>query len=253
MLVVSRKENERVTFPNLGISVEILRIAGNAVKVGIEAPRDVHVLRGELTTDQSRRESYEASRRQCHDFRNRLNTANLALHLLQRQIDAGQLDDAEDTLAKALDAFAELDGLASAATVRASRGRTVAGRRALVVEDSANERELLAGVLRLCGYEVDTVADGLAAMTYLASHERPDIVLLDMQMPRMDGRKTISAIRRNPSYRDIKLFAVSGLDRASLDVPLGKRGVDRWFTKPLHPDEFIGELDTELASDHVVA
>ncbi len=48
MLVVSRKQNESIVFPGLGISVEIVRVAGKTVRVGIQAPDEVKILRGEL-------------------------------------------------------------------------------------------------------------------------------------------------------------------------------------------------------------
>lgn len=254
MLVVSRKPNERITFPNLNISVEVLRVAGKAVRIGVDAPSDVRILRGELVDEQQIQEENEAARRARHAHRNRLHTAKLSLHLLQKQLDAGRFEEAEQSLASALEAFAELDQVASSqlklaapATPPTAKKPAIA-RRALVVEDNANERELLAGYLRLCGYEVDTVGDGQSAMDFLASHERPDVVLLDMQMPRMDGRETISAIRCDPSFRDLKLFAVSGMDQETMRVPTGDRGVNRWFSKPLNPTEFAHQLEAEIMS-----
>jgi len=67
------------------------------------------------------------------------------------------------------------------------------------------ERELLAGCLRAGGFDVDTAADGFQAMVRL-TEKAPDVVLLDIHMPRFDGSKTISAIRNNPDYRGLKLF-----------------------------------------------
>jgi len=253
MLVLSRKKNQTIRFPNLGISVEILRLSGNTVRVGVDAPHDVRVLRGELE-EESQDGGGEAKQQRKtlrHELRNRLNSATLALHVLQKQLDAGRVEDAEATLTKALESFAQLDQLASQQSLDSSSNldqrETVAqSRRALVVEDSANERELLAGYLRLCGYTVDAVEDGQAALDYLAKHSRPDVVLLDMQMPRMDGAKTIAAIREQEQYRDIKLFAVSGTDRQSVGLPAGDRGVDRWFQKPIEPGSFASELASEL-------
>ena len=105
MLVLSRKKNESIDFPNLGISVEILRVEGKTVRVGVEAPRDIRVLRGELTElaegSDSAAALEQSAREERHELRNRLNTANLALHLLQKQLEAGQLSQAETTLGKA--------------------------------------------------------------------------------------------------------------------------------------------------------
>lgn len=58
MLVLSRRANEEVTFPELGISVEVLRVEGNKVRLGIRAPRSVRILRGELDF-QDRWDEYE--------------------------------------------------------------------------------------------------------------------------------------------------------------------------------------------------
>jgi CheY-like chemotaxis protein len=111
---------------------------------------------------------------------------------------------------------------------------------------------LLAGYLRVSGFDVDTAADGLQAMVRLTEHA-PDVVLLDMRMPRFDGRKTISAIRNNPDYRDVKLFAVSGMRPEEMNVTLGPGGVDRWFTKPVDPKGLLEALRDELHVERVLA
>lgn len=248
MLVLSRRANQTIRFPNLGICVEIVRISGNTVRVGVDAPSDVRILRGELAK-QYPSDSDSADSRERHRLRNQLNSVSLALLLLQKQLDAGRSKDAERTLATALEKLETLDRLASGGTTAASAVDSQSpSRRALIVEDNDNERQLLAGYLQLCGYQVDTVSDGIAALEYLDRRERPDVVLIDMQMPRMDGRKTVSAIRRNPDYRDIKLFAVSGMDREKMNMPLGDRGVDRWFQKPLTPAKFAGALEAEMST-----
>ena len=48
MLVISRRENERFVFPNLGIAIQVIKVAGKAAKIGVEAPREIRVLREEL-------------------------------------------------------------------------------------------------------------------------------------------------------------------------------------------------------------
>ncbi len=254
MLILSRKQNERILFPHLGITIEVLRVSGNAVRVGVDAPPDVQVLREEVAQRQGiAAATPELLQSRRHALRNRLNTANLALHLMQRQLDIGEYDHAEKTLQLALTELTELEHLVanpdhdSTAVTMAP----VAKRRALLVEDNANERELMAGILRLSGYDVEVAENGHAAMRFLEENAAPDLVLLDMQMPSMDGGQTVSAIRCNPAYEGLKVFAVSGTDRKSMGVELGDSGVDRWFAKPLNPSSFIRELSREL-SDAVV-
>jgi CheY-like chemotaxis protein len=178
----------------------------------------------------------------------------LALHLLQRQLDAGLAEEAESTLQTAL---RELDTLnETIGRTTATQSNAVEARppfRALLVEDDANESELLAGYLRMSGFDVDRAADGLQAMVYLSRHRSPDVVLLDMKMPRLSGPKTISSIRGNPAYRDVKIFAVSGTAQAECGVSIGPQGVDRWFSKPLNPQELVDEMNRDLATAHLPA
>src|SRR6476646_1776957 len=157
MLVLSRGRNDKVVFPTLGISVEILRVAGNKVRLGIEAPHEVPVHRhevseriaagGESETIKFPMPAMSAQRRLNHAMRNRLNTAALGLHLLHKNIETGDLTDAEATIfkifneLKALETELEHPGQSKPVAPQS----TSAHRRALVVEDDDTVRELLAG------------------------------------------------------------------------------------------------------------
>jgi len=260
MLVLSRKQNQRILFPNLGIAIEVLHIAGNSVRVGIDAPRELPILREEVASPADLAALAGASERR-HALRNQLNASQLALHVMQRQLDSGQVDQAQQTLERALSGFAELEAmmdspakegrpvLAARTTTRTETQAAVAPlrpRTALLVEDNIHERELLAGLLRISGYNVAVAGDGPAAITYLAEHARPDLVLLDMQLPGMDGGETLQAIRQVPEYDGLKVFAVSGADHSAMNVEVGERGLNRWFSKPLNPVKFLDELNREL-------
>jgi len=120
--------------------------------------------------------------------------------------------------------------------------------RALVVEDNPQERELLALFLRAEGMDVDTAGDGCDAMDYLQSRGRPDCVLLDMGLPRMDGPAAVQAIRRNPACAGLKIFAVSGHAAGEYDLIVGPAGVDRWYQKPVDPFTLVRDLTRELAT-----
>lgn len=247
MLVLTRRADQKIVFPTVGITIDVLRIKGNVVKIGIEAPSDVQVLRHEIAGDlppaaPAKTERPPVSGDERHTLRNRLNAATLALHLLRRQLDTGHFDDAESTLVKIVDEFGILEKELNQATARTSRGT------ALVVEDDRNECELLAGFLRLSGFDVTAVSDGADALDHLASHQKPDVVLLDMLMPRCNGARTVEMIRRNPQFAGLKVFAISGTAPSELGVSTGPRGVDRWFAKPINPETLVSEMRRELAA-----
>lgn len=251
MLILSRRQNEKVVFPNLGITIDVCRIRGNSVQLGVDAPSEVRVLRHELAESLGELTSGKAGssepKMSNHRLRNRLNQAGLALHLLQRQLEVGQHQEADKTLEKVIAEFQSLDD-----DLGTDKSRCKSPRRALLVEDDANESELLAGILRMSGYLVDTARDGFDAMEYLAENGHPDFVLLDMQMPRCDGPTTISAIRSNPAFDNLRLFAVSGKQAADVGVTIGPDGVNRWFRKPINPQALVNQMnrELELATEH---
>jgi DNA-binding response OmpR family regulator len=120
-----------------------------------------------------------------------------------------------------------------------------ARKRALLVEDDPNERALLAAYLRASGYDVDTACDGQEALEYLAQ-QKPDAVVMDMEMPRLGGRAVVQKIRADDSLSDVKVFVVSGMEQLHMQIPTGDRGVERWFQKPLCPEELVNELVASL-------
>jgi carbon storage regulator CsrA len=253
MLVLTRRTNEKIIFAGLGISVEIVRVAGNVVRVGIEAPPDVKVWRGEIAPEGAERIA-QASRENetvvpTHRVRNQLNAATLALFLAQQQCGPKASGDVDELLTTALDSLHAIERDMAEPQGPPAPAPVVAGRqyRVLLVEDNANESELLAGCLRMCGHRVEVAGDGYSAMDRLRAPRRPDVVLLDMLLPRQDGASTVAAIRSDPALRGLKVFAVSGLDEREARLPRGAEGVDRWFTKPVDPRELVAAMDQDLA------
>jgi carbon storage regulator CsrA len=228
MLVLSRQPDEEIVFPTLGITVRLLRINGKVARIGIQAPQGVPVLRQELV-GQAPKGGPKPAQDQ-HALRNQLSCLNLALHLLQRQHQLGLKEDAEVTLAR-------VQQLAKTLTEElTSQPPPAAGRkcRTLLVEDDPDQRELLAKLLQMHDCECATAADGLDCLDYLAHHEKPDIVLLDMGLPRCDGPQTVRHIRDNPDFRDLKVFSISGKSPQELGLATGPGGVDAWFSKPVN-------------------
>ena len=112
---------------------------------------------------------------------------------------------------------------------------------ALVVDDDENERELLAGFLRMCDYDVNTVKDGLEAEQFLKLNKRPEFILLDMYMPRCNGRQFLSTLRQNKSYGETHVFVVSGSSPDELQMSV-RDGYTHWFNKPLDPRRIVEAL-----------
>lgn len=245
MLIITRRTKQSIEFPTLGISIQVLRVLGRAVRVGIQAPRSIPIFREELEPHLAASADLpeqpplgnEAARRARHALRGRLNTATLALYLAQRQLEAGLSADAGSTLRHALAELQRLEGELAGSGQAPSRRI-----RALLVEDNAHESALLEGYLRLHGVDVVTVGDGDEALDYLATHELPDAVLLDMRLPRRDGAATLAAIRADPALAGLKVFAVSGRQPEEVGIPAGPAGVDAWFSKPLNPAQLMDTL-----------
>ena len=114
--------------------------------------------------------------------------------------------------------------------------------RVLVVEDEHELRELIAHWLETRDYQVSEAADGRDAVELLEAGLDPDVILLDLTMPRMDGRAFLEWLRANPRHQDRKVIVASGyLDEAT---PVD---ADRAFSKPFRPELLEREL-ARLAS-----
>jgi carbon storage regulator CsrA len=258
MLVLSRRVNEKIVFPGVGATVQVVSLKPGVVRLGIEAPPDVTVLRAEVRDRQAEwaepapaaaaHPGAEEELRQLRRLvRQRLEVARTGLAALERQIADGRSADAAETLRRIDEDLQLLEGrVDGAARGVAPRIAARHARTALVVEDNANERELLALFLRNAGLDVATASDGADALDYLHSRGRPDVVLLDMGLPRCDGASVVRAVRRDPAYADLKIFAVSGHRREEFDLPGGPAGVDRWFNKPIDPADLVRGMNQDL-------
>jgi CheY-like chemotaxis protein len=118
-------------------------------------------------------------------------------------------------------------------------------RRLLVVDDDATIREMLDMVLVSEGYEVITAAHGAAALT-LVDQIRPDVILLDMKMPIMDGWEFLRQYRRRPGAKVpiVVLTAAQDDTRRAADV-----GAQAYIAKPFAIDDLIRAVDRCLATD----
>lgn len=119
------------------------------------------------------------------------------------------------------------------------------GKTILVVDDSATVRKLISSKLEKCGHNVLCAVDGVEAMETL---ERlvPDLVLLDIAMPRMDGYSVCKLIRSKESVKDVPVVMISGKD-GFFDKVRGKMaGTTGYITKPFGPETLMKALETYL-------
>ena len=111
-------------------------------------------------------------------------------------------------------------------------------RRALVVDDSDAVRNLVVVNLELEGFEVRSATDGQQGIEVAASW-RPDVITLDVVMPRLDGFETLEVLRADPETADIPVVMVTGRAQAA-DRQRGESlGVDAYLAKPFEPTELV--------------
>lgn len=104
----------------------------------------------------------------------------------------------------------------------------------LVVEDFEGVREALAELLITEGYQAVTAANGAEAWEYLQSHPTPEMVLLDLMMPVMDGWQFIRAFQANPRFAGVPIIVLSGVE--DLCAKASALDVEGYLRKPVDPE-----------------
>ncbi|MDE3011206.1 MAG: response regulator [Pseudomonadota bacterium] len=126
------------------------------------------------------------------------------------------------------------------------RGRR---RRILIVDDQPNDRELLSGMLRPLGFLLASAGSAAAALALMEGF-RPDLVLMDLEMPGMSGWEAIRALRAGPwSETPVAVLSAHGADSEA--IPDGEMAVADHLVKPLRLDDFVRWLGVRLALDWV--
>jgi CheY-like chemotaxis protein len=108
--------------------------------------------------------------------------------------------------------------------------------RVLVVDDEATIRDLIADALREADYEVQTAANGVEALT-LMHRWLPDVVVLDLMMPRLDGTGFTELLRVNPDFADLPVLLVTAAYGA--EAAANHAGVRAWLSKPFELDHLV--------------
>jgi CheY-like chemotaxis protein len=113
--------------------------------------------------------------------------------------------------------------------------------RAVVCDDAPDLRDLVADLLRLRGHEVTVVGDGPAAIDVIIA-ERPDVALIDIGLPDMDGYEVARQIRQKLSAHRLRLIAMTGYGQASDRAAAFEAGFDAHIVKPASADKILRAL-----------
>lgn len=112
--------------------------------------------------------------------------------------------------------------------------------RVLIVEDDAPFRRALAGFIRAEGFEVEEVGDGEAALAAV-SERRPDIIVLDLVLPKLDGYQVMEALAARYGRGRPRVLVMSAAER--LNLARVRMDADAYLAKPFHTDRMRAALD----------
>ena len=247
MLVLTRRSNEKISFPQVGITVHFVRIQSGHVKVGVEAPRDIAIVRDEIACDGAaealvRKQLLRLPRDVRLALRTQIGETREGTQLYRELVKAGMLDEAEETFVTLQRAFSRLEEHELLRNPEGNRLPSVPGA-IVLIDDAANEREMLAGFLRLRGHHVVCFGSGTDAIAYLSASERPRLVLINMRMSVCDSAAIVREMRLDERSTVQKLFAIGCTSPQEFGLESGDQGLNRWFPKPLNPRFLIEALE----------
>ncbi|MCC2670727.1 MAG: phoP 1 [Armatimonadetes bacterium] len=119
--------------------------------------------------------------------------------------------------------------------------------RVLVVEDEPENRLFIGLMLRTEGYEVVEAEDGHAALELLASQPPPELILLDVMMPGLNGWQVFQRLRADARWAKIPVVMLTALAQRSDVERAVQLGVDGYLTKPFEPADLIHTMEETLS------
>jgi two-component system cell cycle response regulator DivK len=111
----------------------------------------------------------------------------------------------------------------------------------LVVEDTEDNRQILRDLLSMAGYDMIEANDGAEGVAKASEH-RPDLILMDIQMPVMDGYEATRLIKADPALKAIPVIAVTSYALAGDEAKARAAGCDDYIAKPFSPRQMLAKV-----------
>jgi len=126
---------------------------------------------------------------------------------------------------------------------------SLAGVKVMVIDDSKTIRRTAETLLKKAGCEVVTATDGFEALAKITD-QNPDVIFIDIMMPRLDGYQTCALIKNNHIYKNTPVILLTSKD-GLFDRARGRIvGSDQYLTKPFTKDELLGAITTHVNVAH---
>jgi len=118
-------------------------------------------------------------------------------------------------------------------------------KRILVVEDHEDNRRILRDLLGNAGYQMTEAETGEAGLAAAAA-ERPDLILMDIQLPGLDGYEATRRLKADPALRSIPIIVVTSYALSGDDAKARAAGCDAYVTKPYSPRQLLAKIKEYL-------
>ncbi len=114
-------------------------------------------------------------------------------------------------------------------------------RKVCIIEDNEKNLYLIKYLLEMSGFQVIYAMNGLDGIE-LVAHDRPDVILLDIQLPEMNGYEVAQELRKLPDVKETPIIAVTSYAMPGDKEKALEAGCTGYIEKPINPDTFIGEV-----------
>jgi two-component system, cell cycle response regulator DivK len=120
-------------------------------------------------------------------------------------------------------------------------------KRILMVEDTEDNRQIVRDLIASVGYELLEACDGAAGVA-MASEHKPDLILMDIQLPVLDGYETTRRIKADPALKHIPIIAVTSYALSGDEAKTREAGCDAYIAKPFSPRQLLATINRFLTT-----